>query len=257
MDPVDILTRAVHAAQQIRSSSDPETILAGAYTHLGIDRPNDGEDPWSLRIVRLVETAGSQRDRLFDYLYDHAGPLPLNRPTVGWGGTVEPNTTTDSAIAEVVADEDEVEALLEYVEDAEDSGREMMTGMPAFAIADKSLLAFFGDRTVVVRNGERLPADQVEELQKGDRLEFDQEDLPTTVRVLLDYPLDRPALFTIEVGPSPWSVWHLCCAIADLYARIYEQPEHYGINAHDLTDLYIEDLRYFPQKNLIYPYIGS
>lgn len=83
------------------------------------------------------------------------------------------------------------------------------------------------------------------------------EGLPTTVRGLIDYPLERPCLFTIHAGEEPWSVWDICCAFAEQYTRIYEQPEKYGIWGHDLTDLWIERLLYFPEKGLIYPHVGS
>ena len=77
------------------------------------------------------------------------------------------------------------------------------------------------------------------------------------VRGLIDYPLERPCLFTINVGEEPWSVWDVCCAFAEQYARIYEQPERYGVWGHDLSDLWIERLLYFPEKKLIYPHMGS
>jgi len=60
-------------------------------------------------------------------------------------------------------------------------------------------------------------------------LDTEKEGLPTTVRGLIDYPLERPSFFTVDVGPAPWSVWNICCAFAEQYARIYEQPEKYGV----------------------------
>ena len=70
-------------------------------------------------------------------------------------------------------------------------------------------------------------------------------------------PSERPCLFTVDVGEEPWSVWDICYAFAEQYARIYEQPEQYGIWGHDLSDLWIERLLYFPEKRLIYPHVGS
>ena len=80
MDPVDVLTIAVHAAQLIRSGNDPEEAIVGAYKALGLHRPDDGDDPLAVRIVRLADAAGAQREKLIEYLNKQAGPLPLNRP---------------------------------------------------------------------------------------------------------------------------------------------------------------------------------
>ena len=81
MDPVDVLTTAVHAAQLIRSGSDPEEALAEAYSALGLPRPDDGDDPLAVRIARLTEAAGDAREKLFQFLSRQAGPLPLRPVT--------------------------------------------------------------------------------------------------------------------------------------------------------------------------------
>ena len=65
MDPVDVLTAAVQAAQLIRSGKDPEKILVGAYRALRIRRPDDGEDHLAVRIARLTEADGLQRSMYF------------------------------------------------------------------------------------------------------------------------------------------------------------------------------------------------
>ena len=39
--------------------------------------------------------------------------------------------------------------------------------------------------------------------------------------------------------------------------RLYEQPEQYGIWGADLSSLWIEDLVYYPDHQLIYPHVGS
>lgn len=251
MDPVDVLTAATHAAQLIRSGKDPEKILVGAYKSLKISRPDDGDDPLALRITRLTEAAGENREKLMAYLNKHAGPLPLNRPSKGWGGAVEPAAVDDDEVDE------EAEELVDYAENEEDSARHMTNDFPAFSIAQRRIGGYFGGRTIIVRKGKRLTEEKAGELQAGDTLQTEKEGLPTTVRGLIDYPLERPCLFTINVGEEPWSLWDICCAFADQYARIYEQPEKYGVWGHDLTDLWIEGLLYYPEKNLIYPHVGS
>ncbi|MBX9628549.1 MAG: hypothetical protein K2X82_32430 [Gemmataceae bacterium] len=251
MDPVDVLTVAVHAAQLIRSGNDPEEALAGAYRALGLPRPDDGDDPLAVRIARLADTAGPNRGPLVEFLNRQAGPLPLNRPENGWGGAVEPAAAgTEEADAEAAE-------LVEYAETEEGSAREMMQDFPAFEVARRRVGGFFGGRTVIVRDGERLTQDEAGDIRAGDGIAMEDEGLPATVRGLIDYPLERPCLFAIEVGAEPWSIWDICSAFADQYARIYEQPERYGIWGHDLSDLWIERLLYFPEKNLIYPHMGS
>jgi hypothetical protein len=251
MDPVDVLTVAGHAAQLIRSGKDPEKIIRGAYKALKLPRPDDGEDSLALRIVRLTEDAGAEREKLMQYLNKHSGPLPLNRPPKGWGGAVEP------AAATTPADDVEAEKLVEYVEEQEESARDMSGDFPSFSVAQKQVSGFFGGRTIITRKGKRLTEEQAGEIREGDAFSMEKEGLPKTVRGLIDYPLERPCLFEIEVGEEPWSLWDICCAFADQYARIYEEPEKYGLWGHDLTDLWIERLLYYPKKRLIYPHIGS
>jgi hypothetical protein len=249
MDPVDVLTAAVHAAQLIRSGKDPEKIIAGAYKSIRIRRPEDGDESLAVRIARLTELAGEKRDKLMQYLNKQAGPLPLNRPPKGWGGAVEPGAAEE-------ADAEAVE-LVEYAEDEEESARDMTGDFPSFSVAQKQVSGYFGGRTIIVRKGKRLTEEQAGEIRAGDSIEMEEEGLPSTVRGLIDYPLERPCLFTIEVGEEPWSLWDICCAFADQYARIYEEPEKYGVWGHDMTDLWIERLLYFPEKQLIYPHVGS
>lgn len=252
MDPVDVLTVAVHAAQLVRSGNDPEKALSEAYHALGLARPDDGDDSLAVRIARLADSAGVKRDELVRFLNTQAGPLPLNRPDSGWGGAIEPAADQDESETDP-----EVAELMQYAEAEEDSAREMMGDFPAFSVAEKRVGGWFGGRTIIVRKGKRLTEEQAGKVRDGDSIETESEGLPTTVRALIDYPLERPCLFTIHVGDEPWSVWEICCAFAEQYRRIYEQPEKYGIWGHDLTDLWIEGLLYYPEKNLIFPLIGS
>jgi hypothetical protein len=50
---------------------------------------------------------------------------------------------------------------------------------------------------------------------------------------------------------APWDVWDICCAFADRYLKLYECPEQYGIWGADLSSLWIEDLVYYPDHQLI------
>ena len=95
MDPVDVLTVAMHAAQLISSGTDPEEALVGAYKVLGVEWPGDEDDSLVLRIARLAEAAGPKRNKLIEFLNNQAGPLPLNRPEKGWGGAIEPAPAED------------------------------------------------------------------------------------------------------------------------------------------------------------------
>lgn len=251
MDPVDVLTIAMHAAQLIRSGNDPENALAGAYHALELELPHDGDDPLGVRIARLADAAGSKRDKLIEFLNQQAGPLPLNRPPQGWGGAIEP------PLAETAEPDAEAEELLNYASAEEGSARDVMGTFPAFSVAQQRITGYFGGRAIIIRNKQRLTKEEAGDMQAGDGIAMEKEGLPTTVRGLIDYPLERPCLFTIAVGGEPWSVWDICCAFADQYRRIYEQPEKYGIWGHDLSDLWIERLLYFPDKGLIYPHVGS
>jgi len=154
MDPVDILTVAMHAAQLIRSGNDPAKAIVGAYEALRLQRPDDGDDPLAVRIARLADAAGAQRDALIQFLNKQAGPLPLNRPPKGWGGAVEP------AAAEEEETESEAEELVTYTEVEEESAREMMDNFPAFSVAQKRIESSFGGRTLIVRKGKGLTLEQ-------------------------------------------------------------------------------------------------
>jgi hypothetical protein len=251
MDPVDVLTFAVHAAQLIRSGPDPHDILARAYESLGRVQPDDTEESLVVRIARLADTAGTERGQLVEFLSKQAGPLPLNRQPSGWGGAVEPG------LAEPAEPDAEAQELSEFVNENEPSGREMMQNFPPFSVAQRRVDDHFGGRVFIIRDGNRLDPEEAGEMESGDSLDIEKEGLPTTVRGLIDYPLEVPCLFSIEVGNEPWSVWDICCEFADQYARIYEEPERFGVWGHDVTDLWIEQLLYYPEQQLIYPIMGS
>ena len=79
MDPVDVLSFAVTAAQYIRSAADPEAVLADGFRMAGVPAP-DPDEPFAVRVARLVGAVADDRRDLLDHLRAKAGPLPLNRP---------------------------------------------------------------------------------------------------------------------------------------------------------------------------------
>lgn len=221
MDPVDVLSFAVTAAQYIRSAADPEAVLADGFRAAGVPAP-DASEPFAVRVARLVAAVADDRRDLLDHLRTKAGPLPLNRPL-------------PAADGELVEADPEAARLLDYVEANDGDAVSMFGDAPftCFNIADRSGCGFFED----ARPG--------------------AAPLPATARCLIDYPLEVPVLFTIETGANFWNLWDVCVAIANQYARVYEQADRHGVWGHDLTDLVIENLLYYPAERLIYPHIGS
>lgn len=245
MDPVDILTMSVRVAQRIRSSSDPELTILHAYNALGLDPPADRDEPMAVRVTRLVELAGEGRRDLDAFLDERSGPLPWNR-------TIEPDPS------ELLDADPEAVRLVEFVEDpsAEASAFDLFAGsFPPFSLADRAAVSYF-DREVML---EQLTEQAAEAGSPVDPLlkELVDRPLAVSVRGLIDYPTEIPVLFTIETGEEPWNVWEICCAFAEQYRTIYEAAGAYGVWGHDLTDLWIERLFYYPTERLIYPLIGS
>jgi hypothetical protein len=88
-------------------------------------------------------------------------------------------------------------------------------------------------------------------------IELEEVEQPKVVRGLIDYPLDQPVVFSIDLKSEMWYLWDILSAFSDQYARIYEDAERFGVWGHDLDDLWIDRLVYYPQKQLIYPYLSS
>jgi hypothetical protein len=87
--------------------------------------------------------------------------------------------------------------------------------------------------------------------RRGDDIDT-HERAPRTF--LLDYPLRAPLVFrdTCSLALS-----ELCDRIADAYEDIYRAPDTYGVHSHDRSDLVIEELLWFPERELVYPAMGS
>jgi len=248
MDPVDVLTMSVSAAQALRAARDAEAALDSAYGVLGQQPPDDRDDDLAIRIVRLMAEAGQNRSEVLLHLTEFAQGLYGNRLPGGWGRETEEGAHLD---------EPDPEALRLRDHATEGWRSVFREGFGPFKIATRSVPVFFGGHTVIERDGKGLSTEQAGELQEGDRLRYESEGLPPRVRGLIDYPVATPVLFEIETGAEPWSVWDICCAFAYEYEKIYENPLRYGVWGHDLTDLVIERLMYSPEERLIYASIGS
>lgn len=224
MDPVDVLTMATDAARMIRNASDPEAVLAEAVRRFSAPAPSLSESLAS-RITRLIEEAAERRTELQQFLSQYRGQLYLNRNNEDWGQS-----------GEVIPYEPDPEArdLMDYVEMAD---------------AKKSRIDLYGDR---IMGPFALQTRKTVNYIEAKGVEF-----PATTRGLIDYPLEKPVLFTIQLGRYGWELWDIFCAFADQYASIYEQPRRYGVWGHDFSDLWVELLYYYPERNVIHPYIGS
>jgi hypothetical protein len=232
MDPTDLLRLAAQAAQAIRMAGDLDSGLTAGYTFLDQNPPRDKKDDPAVRIARLVCAAGERRADLLQHLWSlpHGGALLLNRPDE------EPN--------EDLAEPDaEAERLYKIVNSSKHKRLDMMEdGFPSFSIVRREVGGTFGGRWV---SG------------KGGVMRYKSDNLPESVRGLIDYPLEVPVVFPINAGSEPWSIWDICCAFAEQYVRVYEHPHRYGVWGHDIGDLWIEGLEYFPKEKLIYAHIGS
>jgi hypothetical protein len=188
MDPVDVLSTSVMAAQLIRSAANPEAVIAGAYGVLNRDPPIDRDEAIEVRIVRLMSEAGESRRVVLDHLRECAGPLPLNRPDA-----------SDDRATEIIRAEADPEAvrLAEFVEGEVRRFQMIPEGQGPFSIAERKVMTSF---------------DGPETEGLGP--------LPKSVRGLIDYPLAIPVLFDIETGDEPWDVWEIFYTFVDQYVKI-------------------------------------
>ncbi len=250
MDPVDVLTLSATAAQALRTARDPEAVLTSAYGVLGREPPCDQDEDIAIRITRLMVEAGQKRREVLQHLRQQARGPYGNRLPGGWGKEIR------EAVHPAEPDPEALR-LRDFVDAAEGARDVFRDGFGPFEIATRSVPACFGGRSVVERDGQRLSTEEAGELRSGDRLQSEPEGLPSRVRALIDYPFEIPVLFEIETGTEPWSVWDICCAFADQYEKLYEDPERHGAWGHDMGDLWIERLVYYPEERLLYAEIGS
>jgi hypothetical protein len=233
MGSLDLLTLSAQAALALRCTGDPEDGIIAGYKFLRKRPPRDGGENQAVRIARLMSVAGERRADLLHFLWSRPKSVSvLNRP--------------DDERAEGLAEPDpEARRLYEQVINSRRGvkHRDMMgDGFGSFRVALRECAGHFGGRWVK---------------SKGGWIRFKPEGLPERVRGLINYPLEVPVLFPIEVGKEPWSLWRICCAFAEQYVRTYEHPDRYGVWGHDLADLWIEGLAYYPKHRLIWATIGS
>jgi hypothetical protein len=230
MDAVDILQFAVDAARMIRNSPDPQFLFDEAWSRFaGAGQQPTGNLPWSVRIAQLAEAANERRSELYRFLRQLRGQCYLNRNN---------NLDEGSTVSESVMDPQAM-ALLQYL------------GSPA-AEAEKVYL-FLGDCAGPFEIGRRRFIHTLEAYVEDNNIEF-----PKTAVGLIDDPLERPVLFAIDFEEEGyWNLSEILEAFADQYHMIYENPRRFGVSGHDLSNLWIEQLKYYPSKKLIYPYIGT
>jgi hypothetical protein len=252
MSPVDVLTMALSAAYILRSSGDPEAALLNAYAALGLE-PTQAAAPLPVKVVRLILDAGPERQRLYDSLRRIEGPVAWDRPP-----------PPEDQRGELVREDEEARRYADMLEERQlGPGHSMFWRgdaypyFPSFRLLERSSVLWFSGPTVVRRNGQELPPGEAAPPQTGDEWRRKPLELPNKVRGLIDYPFEVATLFDIETGGEPWDVWSICCSFADQYMKLYEQPEAYGIWGSDLSSLWIEDLVYYPDHQLIYPVVGS
>ena len=250
---VDTLTLALSAAGMLRSSGDAERGLASAYAALGREPP-DPSAPLAVRIVQLILDAGPDRGRLHRYLRRIEGPLSWDRRPA----------RSDEPVELVPQDPAAQRYVQMFENDQLGPGHSMFWRadaypyLPSFRILERGLAHWFYGPTVVTRDGRELAPGKAGPPQTGDKWNCRALDLPQKVKGLIDYPFEIATLFEIEAGVGPfWDVWDICCAFSDQYMRLYERPERYGIWGADLSSLWIENLIYYPDHELIYPEVGS
>jgi hypothetical protein len=230
MDPSDLLQLAAQAAQAIRCAGDLDTGLASGYQFLGLPAPKDRKDPPALRIVRLMHAAGDRKADLLRHLWAlrKSEVLLANRPA-------------EEPTEELLEPDAEALRLHRVINSSKYKRIDILGGFPSFSIVGRMVAGTYGGKWV----------------SSGGWTKYKPEGLPETVRGLITYPLAAPVVFPINVGKEPWLIWDICCAFAEQYARIYEHPRRHGVWGHDIGDLWLEGLIYFPKEKLIHAYIGS
>jgi hypothetical protein len=230
MDAVDVISLSVTVAQALRGARFGEK-LAAAYRALELEPDaRDADDPDSVRVVRLVERVGERHAELLAHVLHTAAPVFMNRS----GATTAPEPDEEAAM------------LVSFVNAA--IGTDEVIDLFARSPGDDDPNVF-GPYSISERRVVRIPP--------PDAIPEPFYSHPGRTRGLLDCPLVAPILFDIELGPQPWPLQDVCAAFADQYLKIYEQPDAFGIEFHDIADLCIECMYYVPHKGILYPSIGT
>ena len=110
--------------------------------------------------------------------------------------------------------------------------------------------------TVGLRNGKVDCFLAPEEYPHLARADFESSETP--VKVLVEYPIEQPALFMVDIPIRR----HVCFgqliwAICQAYRKLYTDPKRHGIWGHALEDLVIEGIEMDTKLLTIIPMIGS
>ena len=78
-----------------------------------------------------------------------------------------------------------------------------------------------------------------------------------TYSLIIDYPLDKPAVFKIKTGKKGMSFLSLLNKIGIFYNRVYEDGHKYVVWGHDISDLSLEGIDINHKNKTISLYVGS
>lgn len=246
-DAYHLLGQAGMIEMSIRRAVDPEGLLAEAFDKAGLRHPALQVSRAS-RLLTLVENTPARRlTKIRRWMREQAGAgaALANRPASQDTGRL--------------CHDPKAERLVELLNGDDESGPDPV-----------QLLKFRGFWFQV---SDRTWDDFI------DAEDADEKKLPRYIPCLLTYPLSTPYLFLIdgarigsreapevtwerdgrEVIPvTPmWSLDGICNAIVDAYEDVYGHPEEFGIWGHDMGDLVIEELVWYPDLNVLVPGMGS
>lgn len=78
-----------------------------------------------------------------------------------------------------------------------------------------------------------------------------------TFELVIDYPLDKPALFPIKTGKKGIGMLRLFKEIGKAYNKVYDDVYQYGVFGHDIGDLFLEGINIDYEKHKITIEVGS
>jgi hypothetical protein len=222
MHAFNVLSAASVAAKLIQAKPELEQVIPAAYQRVGLSEGGGARESLAIRLVRLFEAAEPSWPEVLQFLRNHTG-----RPAQDAARTAEDASAT--------LPNSEAQRLLTLVKSGAKPTVDLFDGAVEFGIGPREL----------------------DVVQKFDIGIQSSARSPTLVRCLLDYPLETPCLFAIELSSPSRGIVEICDAIVRQYALIYRTPERYGVWGHDMSDLIVEGLLYYPDENLIYAAMGS
>ena len=78
-----------------------------------------------------------------------------------------------------------------------------------------------------------------------------------TYQVVIDYPLDAPVSFPVEVPGTGMTTMQLIDQIREIYRKIYKTPAKFRVWGHGIDDLWVEEIHINHEKGLINLRMGS